>query len=684
MKRDSVASIIAPMRPTGSIDAFNAAIQLTEERKKSSSKRINVLREEIQEKRRISIDLSQQKPQLIENTEAAKEKTSHFTLNLKREEKASSHSLHPKNSTKSPRRADVSKDGKKLNSFFAENLKKPHDKHEEERATIDDSRSHHQNMVVIKRSSSRKRNGNEKSNSNLHRPPSNMRGSLERPLQDSCLEPNNKSMNVEMMIPGPHTLAGVDDTKTRHSFFKAKKLPDRGSSSRIPEQQVQEKTKAPQIKQEGLFPQQPTAIPKKPVSIRKGSIMPNGESDRMKLEIPKSVAPSRYSSDKADALMRNAGNKVDNSVWIYPEVANNSEGDAGQRPKPFKMSYVPEPLHPSKEHAERKLLRFSFKCITNHRFGPETDLSELYFEFRNENMFNKKLEELELDDHFPTYFTIIVIRTAQMSIKDEAFRDQVGRRAFEFCFNKIGNDWTDIEKGSFREIWSTLVEGFIDVSSIMAKRTMPLIMKHEIYDNFSYIGKILDIRSEVASEIAQNVICKESNQDLRLLRIIENKSKEIETLKAAYKKEKTNVEELKRLVSTFKLKVMAMLESSNGTFDGEDECEYQSLDSLKGKMQALVESIEKMQHENLFTKTTDIYMKIANKMMDAIDQDLIKPREKVENVCTEIGNAEQQHNEDEDTPINIYNERKRFILNKAHSMVLNDQRPKKNFKSRPC
>ena len=104
-----------------------------------------------------------------------------------------------------------------------------------------------------------------------------------------------------------------------------------------------------------------------------------------------------------------------------------------------------------------------------------------------------------------------------------------------------------------RRLWASLVHGDIDVGGVTRHRAMPQVMRHEVYDNFSVIGKVLDIRQSEADDIVKSILVRDSHQDLKLVKLLEIKNNEIEQTKYKYKLLEARVDDAKRMISGFKL-----------------------------------------------------------------------------------------------------------------------------------
>ena len=92
----------------------------------------------------------------------------------------------------------------------------------------------------------------------------------------------------------------------------------------------------------------------------------------------------------------------------------------------------------SKKDEDMLISKFEFRCITYAKLNDQTDLDGLYFEFKRENLFNRKVRDSNLDSYLPTFFARILMRFIKQNVKRQDISDKLSLKVIEFCFEQIG------------------------------------------------------------------------------------------------------------------------------------------------------------------------------------------------------------------------------------------------------
>lgn len=178
----------------------------------------------------------------------------------------------------------------------------------------------------------------------------------------------------------------------------------------------------------------------------------NNEIQQRKLSIfyQASPKPTNMPSElKSPLMMRNAKKSsdlhkerhIDKSLkrgqsWLYNET---KPVDIDQVPKRiFKIGYAPVLLNEDKQSEDHIIDKFDVRSLSQTKLDLNTDLEELYFQFKTANTLNSKVQEGNLDDYYPAYFAKIVLRMAKLSVKNQELRDQISRKAIEFAIEQLG------------------------------------------------------------------------------------------------------------------------------------------------------------------------------------------------------------------------------------------------------
>lgn len=161
----------------------------------------------------------------------------------------------------------------------------------------------------------------------------------------------------------------------------------------------------------------------KPAHDRNSSINRNsrGLSRGASLQVPNS-------SDVKQKLNQQIP-KPDRQPWL------NKDGQATKKDRSV-MHEIKSEL--SKKDEDMLISKFEFRCINCAKLNDQTDLDELYFEFKRENLFNRKVQDSNLDSYLPTFFARILMRFIKQNVKRQDINDKLSLKVIEFCFEQIG------------------------------------------------------------------------------------------------------------------------------------------------------------------------------------------------------------------------------------------------------
>jgi hypothetical protein len=188
------------------------------------------------------------------------------------------------------------------------------------------------------------------------------------------------------------------------------------------------------------------------VEKKESGCLKNNKIQQRKLSIFHQASPklTNMSSElKSPLVLRNAKKspdlekvrQVDRSLkrgqsWLYNETKSV---DTGHLPKRlFKIGYAPVLLNEDKQSEDHIIDKFDLRSLSQTKLDLNTDLEDLYFEFKIANTLNSKVQEGNLDDYYPAYFAKILLRMANLSVKNQELRDQISRKAIEFAIEQLG------------------------------------------------------------------------------------------------------------------------------------------------------------------------------------------------------------------------------------------------------
>ena len=232
-----------------------------------------------------------------------------------------------------------------------------------------------------------------------------------------------------------------------------------------------------------------------------------------------------------------------------------------------------------------------------------------------------------------------------------------------------------------RRLWASLVHGDIDVGGVTRHRAMPQVMRHEVYDNFSVIGKVLDIRQSEADDIVKSILVRDSHQDLKLVKLLEIKNNEIEQTKYRYKMLEARVDDAKRMISGFKLSLTTISNNIKSSIRIMEEYnqDIKWIAEAKTSIDELINIMEMSQGSKSLIGPTGLENLMSKEVHKQIESDLIKANERKDTYQL----PKEAHFASSDEDEGYVRAERNFLINKSHSYIFHDRLTlKENVKSK--
>ena len=178
-----------------------------------------------------------------------------------------------------------------------------------------------------------------------------------------------------------------------------------------------------------------------------------------------------------------------------------------------------------------------------------------------------------------------------------------------------------------RKWWKLVSSGEFDMFSeklILGDRQRGDKGMPQGYEKFTELKELLQLDEGTVEEIKRDLLAKNNDSDLRLLCVLENRSKQIELLKSmmSYYEVKTN--DLRRVIEALKLKLIGITNSAFELTVLKPDSPAQNADKLAEKLNNFVNRIDAYQENETGENLNEIFKGFSKVLRSKLEENLEK------------------------------------------------------------